>query len=83
MAGFSRFELTFNLQNNVVIDLEKELFDNFFLTYSQTFGEGSNYIWGSKYRFRPRSFVGFKHENLDFQDKQDWVYFVEYLMPIK
>jgi len=83
MAGFSRFELTFNLQNNVVIDLEKELFDNLFLTYNQTFGEGTNYVWGSKYRFRPRSFVGFRYENLDFQGKQDWVYFMEYLMPIK
>jgi hypothetical protein len=83
MAGFHRFELTFDINRNVVIDLEKELFDKFFLTYGQTFGEGSNYIWGSKYRFRPRSYVGFRYENLDFQDKQDWVYFIEYLMPLE
>ncbi len=82
-AGFHRFELTFDPHNNVVIDLEKELLKNYFLTYSQTFGEGSNYTWGSKYRFRPRSYVGFRYENLDFQDKQDWFYYVEYVLPFK
>jgi hypothetical protein len=84
VAGFHRFELTVLPQKSVVIDLEKEVFfDNLLFTYNQTFGEGTNYIWGTKYRFRRRSYVGFRYENLDSQGRQDWVYFIEYLMPLK
>ena len=57
-------------------------FEDFILTYNQTFGEGTNYVLGTKYRFRPRSYAGFRYENLDSQDRQDWFYFLEYVMPI-
>jgi len=84
LADFNRFELTLYPDDRFQIDLEKELFlDDLFLTYNQTFGEGTNYILGSKYRFRSRSYAGFRYENLDSQDKQDWFYFLEYLIPIK
>lgn len=84
IADFDRFELTLYPDDRFVIDLEKEMFfDNFILTYNQTFGEGTNYILGTKYRLQPRSYAGFRYENLDFQDRQHWYYFLEYVMPIK
>ena len=83
LADFNRFELTLYPDDRFQIDLEKELFlDDLFLTYIQTFGEGTNYVLGSKYRFRSRSYAGFRYENLDSQDKQDWFYFLEYVLPI-
>ncbi len=84
LADFHRFEFTLYPDERFQIDLEKELFlDDLFLTYNQTFGEGTNYVLGSKYRFRSRSYAGFRYENLDSQDRQDWFFFLEYLMPIK
>jgi hypothetical protein len=84
MTGFSRFDVTLLPEQSFKIDLETEvLFDDLLLSYSQTFGDGTNYIWGTKYRFRRRSYVGFKYFDLDLQDRHDWFYFVEYLLPLK
>ncbi len=84
LAGFTRFDLTFTPEDDFVIDLEtKMFFDNLLLNYTQTFGQGTNYVWGVKYRFRPRSYAGFKYYDLDLRDRHDWVYYVEYLLPLK
>jgi len=78
-AGFTDFEISFDRDQNILIYLEKEVFNNVVMFYRQRFGPDTQdeYEWGSRYRWRPRSWVGFEVDN-----DEDITGLVEYIIPI-
>lgn len=78
-AGFSDFEISFDREQNILIYLEEEVFDNVVMYYSQKFGPTAedDFLWGARYRWRPRSWVGFEVDNEEKITPQ-----VEYIIPI-
>jgi len=78
-AGFSDFELSLDESQNVLVYLEKEVFNNFVMYYTQKFGPDvtDDYRWGARYRWRPRSWVGFEVDNDEEITPQ-----VQYIIPI-
>jgi hypothetical protein len=78
-AGFTDFEISFDQEQNILIYLEKEVLDNVVMFYRQKFGPDAEdeYQWGSRYRWRPRSWVGFEVDN-----DEDITGLVEYIIPI-
>jgi hypothetical protein len=76
-AGFSAFEVNMDTQQNVYVYVEKNIFKKLLMYYSQTFGEGKDsYMFGVRYRWRTRSWVG-----LELDNNQNVKGQVEYIIP--
>ena len=78
-TGLTDFELSLDHEQRVRLYIESKIFDNMFMYYQQTFNPDEEYYyrWGARYRWRPRSWVGFE---LDSED--DFTPQVEYIIPL-
>jgi hypothetical protein len=77
-AGFSAFEVSIDQDQNVFVYVEKTVFKNLVMYYQQTFGpDTDSYLFGARYRWRPRSWVG-----LEFDNNQDIKGQVQYIIPL-
>ncbi len=78
-AGFTDFEISMDREQNLLIYLEKEIFDDLVMYYFQKFGPDSedDYRWGARYRWRPRSWIGFEIDNDEEITPQ-----IEYIIPL-
>ncbi len=78
-AGFTDFAFSLDERQNVLIYLEKEVFKNVVMYYQQRFGpdEEDEYLFGARYRWRPRSWVGFEYDS-----EEEITPRVEYIIPL-
>jgi len=78
-AGFADFEVSFDENQNIMVYLEKEVFNNIVMYYSQTFGPDADdeYYFGTRYRWRPRSWVGIEIDSDNAVIPQ-----IEYIIPL-
>ena len=79
-AGFTDFEISFDERQNLLIYLEKEVFDNVVMYYRQSFGpdQEDNFLFGARYRWRPRSWVG-----LELNNDEEITPRVQYIIPLR
>jgi len=78
-AGFSDFEISMDQDQNVMVYLETEVFDNVVMYYRQKFGPNAedDHLWGARYRWRERSWVGFEVNNDEEITPQ-----IQYIIPL-
>jgi hypothetical protein len=77
-AGLSDFEVSVDPDQHVYIYIEKEILDNMLMYYHQTFGPDlDSYLFGARYRWRPRSWVG-----LELDNNQEVKGQVQYIIPV-
>ncbi len=78
-AGFTDFELSLDRNRNIRIFLEKEVFDNMVMYYTQKFGPDAedDYLFGARYRWRRRSWVG-----VELNSDEEITPQVEYIIPL-
>lgn len=79
-AGFTDFEISLDERQNLMLYLEKEVFDNVVMYYRQSFGPDAEdeYLLGARYRWRPRSWVG-----LEFNGDDEITPRIQYIIPIR
>jgi len=78
-AGFTDFEISMDRDQNLLIYIEKEVFDDVIMFYEQKFGsEADNeHLWGVRYMWRARSWVGFEVDNDEEITPQ-----IQYIIPL-
>jgi hypothetical protein len=78
-AGFVDFDLSLDRDQNLQVYIEKEVFDNFVMYYSQTFGPDNedDYLFGARYRWRPRSWIG-----VELDSNEEVTPLIEYIIPL-
>jgi hypothetical protein len=79
-TGLSDFEISLDERQNLFIYIEKEVFNNVVMYYSQSFGPDQldNYLFGARYRWRPRSWVG-----LEINNNEEVTSRVQYIIPLR
>jgi hypothetical protein len=77
-TGLSDFEVSVDPQQRLYVYIEKDVFENLVMYYQQTFGpDTDSYLFGTRYRWRPRSWVG-----LEFNENEDLKAQVQYIIPL-
>jgi hypothetical protein len=78
-AGLTDFELSLDREQRVRVYIESEVVDDLVMYYRQTFSPDSidSYLFGARYRWRPRSWVGVELDSDENITPQ-----VEYIIPL-
>ncbi len=78
-AGLLDFEFQLDPKQRLRIYIEGEVLDNLVMYYRRTFGPVTydTHLWGARYRWRPRSWVGFEVDNDESITPQ-----MQYIIPL-